>query len=220
MPAQFAQNMAEVHFSNDLVLEACVETFEQAMRAEAAGAHRIELCGNLAVGGITPPKELIKKVLENAALPVMVMVRPRAGDFVFSENEMTEMRATIDFCKKIKVAGVVIGNLDAKNKVDVFQTKKLVAWAAPLEVTFHKAIDETPDLIESVKTLSQIAGIQRILTSGGAKTASGGAKKIREMIKTAGGNLTIISAGKITQGNLFEVHQKIGGTEYHGRRIV
>lgn len=197
-----------------------METLEQALFAEKCGANRVELCANLKVGGLTPPDEMIEKVIKALRIPVMVMVRPRAGSFVFSEKEMAEMESAILRSKKMGAAGVVIGNLTADNGVNLAQTSRLSKFAWPMQVTFHKAVDETPDLVASVKMISQIAGIQRILTSGGKVTALEGAANIRKMISAAGKHLTILSAGKVTVENLKMVHEKIGGKEYHGRRIV
>lgn len=218
--APFVQNMEEENFSNDILMEACVETFEQAVRAEQNGAHRIELCSNLEVGGLTPSERLIEKVVKKIGIPVMAMVRPRPGNFVFSEEEMKSMVSSIAFMKSIGLYGIVIGNLNQYQTINIPQTQRLCHVAEGLSVTFHKAIDETIDLLEAVKTLSRIDGIDRILTSGGAETALTGAEKIKEMMSVAGDRMKIISAGKINTRNLKEVHQKIKGKEYHGRRIV
>lgn len=221
MNAQSAQNMDVVNSSNkNITIEACVETFEQAVLAEKSGAHRIELCGDLSVGGITPTLNLVEKVRQAINIPIMAMVRPRGGSFVFSDLEMTEMLKTIESLKSLDVYGVVIGNLNSDSRIELNQTKVLANAAQGMEITFHKAIDVTPDILESVEAINGIKGISRILTSGGEATAEEGAKRIREMIKVARPDLKIISAGKVTQSNLQKVHEMIGGEEYHGRRIV
>lgn len=206
--------------TSHLVLEACVETFEQAVRAEQSGAHRIELCADLTVGGVTPAEALIRKCKSSLTIPIMVMIRPRGGNFVFSKMEMEEMKHSIQICKEIGVQGVVIGNLTQENEVDLDTTAELVKAASPLEVTFHKAIDDTRDILKSVELISQLTGIQRILTSGGKSTALEGASTLREMIAIANGRLTILAAGKVAKENLELVHEKVGTMEYHGRRIV
>lgn len=205
---------------NGLVLEACVETLEDAIRAAQNGADRIELCGDLSVGGVTPSKELTTFCLQSLKIPIMAMVRPRGGNFVYSQGELLEMENSIEFFKKAGVAGVVFGVLDEKNEVDFEKTKRLAALSKPLQVTYHKAIDETPNLIESVKNLTQIPDIQRVLTSGGKQTAMEGAQNLQKMQDAAKGKIIIIAAGKVTAENLMEIHTAVGTTEYHGKRIV
>ena len=203
-----------------LILEACVETFEQAVLAERSGADRIELCADLSVGGLTPSNELIEAVVAKLKIPVMVMIRPRGGDFVYSDEELALMKRSVAFCKIAGVKGVVFGFLTPKNEIDVEKTKEFSQLSQPLQVTFHKAIDETPDLVEATKILTQIPGIQRILTSGGATTALEGKEILKKMIAAGEGSVTILTAGKVTTENLSEVHRETGGREYHGKRIV
>lgn len=204
----------------DMILEACVETLEDAILAEKSGANRIELCGDLSVGGITPSEDLTTQCHELLSIPIMAMVRPRGGNFVYSKSEIEEMKRSIDFFKKQGIAGVVFGMLDENNEVDIELTKEMAAFANPLLVTFHKAIDDTPDLVRAVKQISQITDIQRVLTSGGKATAMEGASILREMKKAVAGKITILAAGRVTKENLDAVHQAVGTSEYHGKRIV
>ncbi|MBI5914382.1 MAG: copper homeostasis protein CutC [Bacteroidetes bacterium] len=203
-----------------LLLEACVETLDEAVLAEKCGAHRIELCADLSVGGLTPPDELLEQAVQQLQIPMMAMVRPRGGDFVYSEEEFEAMKRSIEFCKNVGAAGVVFGCLTKKNEVDLEKTRELAALAQPLQVTFHKAIDITPDPVGALRKLLQVPGIQRVLTSGGSETALRGAAILREMVAVAGNRIVILAAGKVTKGNLAEVHRAVGTTEYHGRRIV
>lgn len=205
---------------NDVILEACVETLDQAILAQSNGAHRIELCTRLDLGGLTPPKNLILEVKQHLKIPVMVIIRPVAGGFVYTNDELAQMKKDIEFCKKSGVAGVVLGILNQQNEIDVERTKALVDLAQPMLVTFHKAIDETPDPVRSAQTLMEIPGIQRILSSGGAQTALAGKEVLKKMISVAEYSIEILVAGKVTKANLEEVHQEIGAREYHGRRIV
>lgn len=205
---------------NHIVLEACVETLEQALLAEQNGADRIELCDDLSVGGITPNVELLEKTTSVLKIPIMAMIRPRGGDFVYTEKELLEMEASIHFCKKLGIAGVVFGCLTPDGEVDEAATRRLAAVASPLLVTFHKAIDETPNPVASAKLLAEMGGIQRILTSGGAATAWDGLVVLQKMIAETAGRLTILTAGKVTKENLPDLHQKLGAAEYHGKRIV
>lgn len=202
------------------LLEACVETLEDALLAEKNGADRIELCADLSVGGITPPDELIRKAVEALRIPVMVMVRPRGGDFVCSPAELEEMKKSVDTCKELGAAGVVFGCLNPDQTVDEASTRALIDRAHPLLVTFHKAIDDTPDPVASAVLLASIAGIQRILSSGGAPTAQAGLEVLKAMIAATKHQLTILVAGKVTAESLPELHAALGAQEYHGRRIV
>jgi copper homeostasis protein len=203
-----------------LILEACVETLEDAILAEQSGADRIELCGDLSVGGVTPSNELTEACLHSIRIPIMAMVRPRGGNFVYDETELAEMKASIEYFKTVGVAGVVFGILNENNEVDLAKTAKLAELARPLLVTFHKAIDDAPNPVEAVQKLTQVFGIQRVLTSGGQLTALEGAAVLRKMQAVANGKITILAAGKVTKGNLEEVHSAVGTREYHGKRIV
>ncbi|MBK8563579.1 MAG: copper homeostasis protein CutC [Saprospiraceae bacterium] len=204
----------------NLILEACVETLEDAIRAEQCGADRIELCGDLSVGGITPSPELTEGCLKSLSIPIMAMVRPRGGNFVHTPMELEEMRRAIRYFKSVGVAGVVFGILDEKNEVDLAITKELVELAKPLLVTFHKAIDETPDPVIAIEKLTRISGIQRVLTSGGKETAIEGAAVLRKMNAVVEGKIIILAAGKVTKENLKKVHAVVRAEEYHGKRIV
>ncbi|GAB1454029.1 copper homeostasis protein CutC [Draconibacterium sp.] len=203
-----------------MIKEACVETFEEAILAEKRGANRIELCSDLANAGLTPSVELMQKTISALKIPVMVMIRPRAGNFVYSEKEIAEMKSEIDLAKKVGVAGIVLGLLTPDNNIDIKNTQLLADYASPLPVTFHKAIDELENPVEGVKDLLKIGNIKRILTSGGLPTALEGQETIREMIKTAGDNIIILVAGKVLDSNVEEIQKLTGARELHGRRIV
>lgn len=203
-----------------MILEACVETIEEAIRAEMLGAHRIELCADLQVGGTTPSYALLESVLGKLKIPVMVMIRPRGGNFVYDPLELKSMKQSIEVCKSLKVKGVVFGILDRRNHIDQINTSRLAEYAAPLEVTFHKAIDDTADLISSAGILIRIPGVTRILTSGGMATALEGADVINKMIDAAGDAVKVLAAGRITKYNLGELSKLLNTDEFHGRRIV
>lgn len=203
-----------------MILEACVETFEEALKAESLGADRIELCDDLSVGGITPSYALLDSVLKQLKIPVMVMIRPRGGNFVHTSSEIKVMKQSIDVCKSLNVMGVVFGILDNQDQIDIATTRMLAEYASPLEITFHKAIDDTPDPIHSAEMLTEIKGISRILTSGGKPTALEGAGNINEMCKVTAGHLKILAAGRITNENLEEISGILDVDEFHGRKIV
>lgn len=203
-----------------MIKESCVENLAEAKKAEKQGAEQIELCGRLDLDGITPDDGLVKHTLTSLAIHVKVMVRPRGGNFVYSENEIEEMLSTISKFKAMGIKEVVLGALTKDNHLDTPTTSRLAAAARPMKVTFHKAIDELKDPVAGVRQLLEIPGITGILTSGGQPTAENGATVIREMIRAAKDKIQIIAAGKITNENLPEMHELIGAEAYHGKLIV
>lgn len=201
------------------VKEVCVESYDEAVRAVSAGATRIELCENLGCGGTTPSYGTIKKCVEKLGVPVMVMIRPRGGDFVYSEDEFDIMKEDILRCRELKVTGVVLGILTPDGQIDRQRTQKLVRLSRPLQVTFHKAIDVSTDLTESVSVLKEI-GVDRILTSGGQKTALEGKAALIRMMDLASPVISIVVAGKVTFENFDEIRHQVPSGEYHGRKLV
>ena len=199
--------------------EACVESFFEAKEAEKRGADRIELCDNLSMGGTTPSYGTIKKTLEKLKIPVFPIIRPRGGDFCYSSDEIEIMKEDIKICKSLGAKGVVLGMLTEDKKIDFELVKEFVSLAAPMEVTFHKAIDELENPVEAIDSLAE-AGIKRILSSGTKATALEGADILNKMINKAGDRITIVVAGKVTAENFKEVSEKIVSSEYHGKIIV
>ncbi len=203
-----------------MIKEVCVESFEEAKLAEMLGADRIELCSDLANDGLTPTIEQMRKACSELKIPVMVMARPRAGNFVYSPNEVERMKTAIDEAKGAGAAGIVIGLLTKDKQIDEKNTRILAEYAQPLPVTFHKAIDELDDPVEGVRVLKTIPGIKRILTSGGKATAVEGQETIRKMMEEAADRITILVAGKVLASNVYEISRLTGASELHGRRIV
>ncbi len=204
----------------NMIKEACVETLEEALRAEQLGADRIELCSDLASDGLTPSVKLMQETISAVKIPVMVMIRPRAGNFIYSDKEITQMKYDMDAAKKAGAAGLVFGLLTSDNKIDMENTRLLAEYAKPLPVTFHKAIDELKNPVEGVIQLMTIENIKRILTSGGKPTAFEGRETIQEMIKTVGDKIIILVAGKVLDSNVGEIQKLTGARELHGRKIV
>ena len=202
-----------------MIKEACVESFEKALEAQSNGANRIELCENLAVGGTTPSYGTVKICLEKLNIPIFPMIRARGGNFVYSKDEIEIMKEDIKIFKELGVKGVVLGCLTSDNKIDLELTKELVDLAYPMEVTFHKAIDEILNPLDYIDDLVNI-GIKRILTSGGKATALEGKDLINEMIKKSNGRLKIVVAGKVTKENLNGLSNLISANEFHGKLIV
>jgi copper homeostasis protein len=203
-----------------MIKEACVETFEEALKAEQQGADRIELCSDLKNDGLTPAYELMQKTCSTLKIPVMVMIRPRPGNFVYSSAEIQIMKQHIDLAKEAGVAGVVLGLLTPDHKIDLENTRMLAEYADPLPVTFHKAIDMMGNPVEGIKSLKGIKGIKRVLTSGGKATAKEGSETIRNMIREAGEEIIILVAGKVTHENIEEIQHLTGGMEFHGKKIA
>ncbi len=202
------------------IFEACVETLEEALLAEKNGANRIELCSDLAADGLTPSEELTQQCLQQLSIPIMAMVRPRGGDFVYSEEEIRQMEVEIDFFKQAGVAGVVFGLLTSQHFIEAVNIERLVRRAWPLEITFHKAIDFSFDVVKSFQELNSMDGITRVLTSGGRNTAWNGRFVIKGMQELPERKIKIIAAGKITPENRDQIAEFTGVSEMHGKRIV
>ena len=205
---------------NKIIKEACVETLEQAIAAEKKGANRIELCGRLDLGGITPDRDLIQACLENLNIPIKAMIRPRGGDFVYNESEINQMLIDIKMCLDLGIPELVMGALHRDNTIDVDTMMRLSANVGTAPVTFHKAIDETKDYKRAIENLKEIPQVKYILTSGLATTAMEGNKILQEMIKICGNDISIVVAGKVTNENISDLHTLVNASEYHGRKIV
>lgn len=205
----------------DILLEACVETYEQAVRAEQRGAHRIELCAHLEHGGLTPAAELVRKLLRELSIPIKVMIRPRAGNFIYTDEEIGQMAEEIRQFKKMGVPEIVLGMLANNRSINLEQLRFLAETAAPMAITFHKAIDETEDPLAELERMKDLPqNVQYILTSGRRPTAREGCELLQKMVKQFSDRFTIIAAGRVTDENLSELHRLIGAREYHGRKIV
>ena len=202
-----------------MVKEKCVGSFKEAIEAQKLGADRVELCDNLEEGGTTPSYGTIKMTVEKLDIPAFVIIRPRGGYFYYSPEEIEIMKEDIKICKSLGVKGVVLGILNRDNSINYEVTKELVTLAKPMEVTFHKAIDELRNPEEEVEKLASI-GVDRILSSGTKATALEGAEILNKMLEKANGKIKIVVAGKVTKENLKEVSTKIPSTEFHGKKIV
>ena len=195
-------------------LEISVESVERAEAAARGGADRIELCAQLAAGGITPREELMRAVRAAVKVPIFAMIRPRAGDFVYSAKEFADMRASIELAKRLEMDGVVLGLLTADGLVDVARTRELVETAKPLPVTFHRAFDECADQLAALEDVIH-TGATRTLTSGGAASAAAGAAKLARLVAAAGERITILPGAGIHAGNVSEVARITNAREFH-----
>lgn len=202
-----------------MIKEACVESLIDALEAEKRGADRIELCDNLSQGGTTPSYGTIKVALSTLKIPVFPIIRPRGGDFYYTPDEIEVIKEDIKVCKSLGAKGVILGLLTKDKKIDFEVLSQLVELAKPMEVTFHKAIDELEDPTLVIDELINI-GVKRILSSGTKPTALEGKDMLNKMIEKAGDRLTIVVAGKVTKEILPEVSNLIPAKEYHGKVIV
>jgi copper homeostasis protein len=196
------------------LLEVCVETLDGALAARNGGAGRIELCSALSEGGLTPGAGLLELAVERSGLPVMVMVRPRGGDFCYTPLELETMRCDIAAAKRAGASGVVLGVLRPEGDVDLERTTELVALARPLAVTFHRAFDLVRDPLASLETLVGL-GIERVLTSGQERTAIEGAALIAELVRRAAGRIELMAGAGVTAGNVRELVARTGVREVH-----
>lgn len=204
-----------------LRFEVCVETAAGVRAALAAGADRVELCADLAVGGITPSAGLIEWACSisrgpaaRGRLGVHVLIRPRGGDFVYDGDEEDVMARDIRAAKAAGADGVVIGALTGDGAVDGPLTARLIALARPMSVTFHRAFDETPDPSAAFGDVLAL-GADRLLTSGGAGSALEGAGVIRELLHRSGGRMAVMAGGGVTERTVAQVVRAAGVVELH-----
>ncbi len=188
-----------------ILIEAAVESLDAVLAAAAGGANRIELCTDLAHGGTTPDLTLLPVQLP---IPVFVLVRPRAGDFVYTDAEHRTMLEQISRAKSAGAHGIVTGDLSLD------RTRDLIAAARPLPVTFHRAFDVFPDRSEALERLISL-GVDRVLTSGGAPTAPQGAEQIRRLVIQAKRRIAILPGGGIDAHNVARLVKETGVQEVH-----
>ena len=200
-------------------LEVCIDSVESALAAELGGAIRVELCSDLLEGGTTPSAGLIASVRRHTGLQLFVMIRPRGGDFVYTDCEFQLMRLDIAHARELGADGVVFGILNAEGAVDVPRSRALVEAAAPLPVTFHRAIDMTPDPVAALGAVLA-TGASRILTSGGAPDAFEGRFEIARMVQAGQGRIAIMPGGGITPENIAEIALSTGAEDFHATARV
>ena len=271
-------SFADCHAGLDpesLLIETCCTSLEEALAAQERGADRIELCTDLSVGGLTPPRDLIHEIVGALTIPVNVLIRPassnsdagvilsrkhatlgavrgrgpcvawegssearRSGresqsvldeagrtkgftqtDFVYDEADLKQMVEVIDYCKSVGAAGIVVGALTPEGHIDLAAMQRLVAAAAPLPVTFHRAFDVcTEDPFEALEKILSL-GCARLLTSGRAATAWEGRDLIRQLVARAGDRLIVMPGCGVTPANLPLLHAFTRAPEYHGTKL-
>ncbi|MDH5597968.1 MAG: copper homeostasis protein CutC, partial [Cyclobacteriaceae bacterium] len=197
-----------------IILEVIAGSVEDARSAYLGGADRIELCVALNEGGITPSPAVIEEVIKSVDIPVFVMIRPRGGSFTYTEEEIKIMERDIQFVKNCGGAGVVIGVITDGGKIDTENLKKLIAAAKPMQVTFHRAFDVLNDPEKEINQLIEW-GVDRILTSGGEKTAFQGKERIKRIVEKAGKKIIILPGSGINADNVKEIVEYTGVSEIH-----
>lgn len=196
-----------------MLLEICACNYQSVLNAEKAGAHRLELCSELAVGGLTPSFGFLKQTINKTRIPVFVLIRPRSGNFTYSEAEFDIMKKDIQLCKELRFAGIVSGVLNTDHTIDFERTKELIALSKPLPFTFHRAFDWTPNPFDTLNQLIHL-GIDRVLTSGQADSAEKGIDLLNQLNEKAQNRIIILPGGGINAQNakLFKDH---GFNEIH-----
>lgn len=196
------------------LIELCVEGIDGFLAAQEAGADRVELCASLMEGGLTPSLATVRAAVKAARIPVHVIIRPRGGDFLYSQAEFETMREDISALRAEGVAGVVIGCLTPDGLIDEARTKELVAAARPMSVTCHRAFDMTEDAEDALEALIR-CGVDRVLTSGQRDTAVEGIDILRQAVAQAGDRIVIMGCGALDAGNIKAVRDGAGLKEMH-----
>ncbi|WP_282043927.1 copper homeostasis protein CutC [Winogradskyella flava] len=196
-----------------MLLEICANSYQSAKNAQEAGARRIELCQELSVGGITPSYGLLKQVINSLVIPVFVLIRPRGGNFVYSDAEFEIMKHNIQCCKDLGCLGIVSGILNEDKTINMQRTQELVEMSKPLEFTFHRAFDELVNPKEALEQLIDL-GVDRVLTSGQQLTAAEGLELLKTLNEIANGRIKILAGGGIHSKNAIKF-KEVGLMEIH-----
>ena len=196
-----------------MTLEICANSYQSAVNAQESGADRIELCSELSLGGITPSFGLIDKVMSALKIPVFVLIRPRSGNFNYSEDEFEIMKKDIESCKKTGCHGIVSGVLNSDNSLDLERTKELIELSKPLSFTFHRAFDCVPNPTQALEQLIKL-GTDRILTSGQENTAEKGLKLLRKLNEISRNRIIILPGSGINADNVNQFREA-GFNEIH-----
>ena len=198
---------------NDYLVECCANSIQSAMQGELGGANRIELCTNLEVGGLTPSREDIATLIGRINIPVRILIRPKDGNFIYTEAEILQVISDIQFCKRLRFEGVVIGALNTNGSINKEQTKAMVKAAKPMHVTFHRAFDEGNNLQQNLEDVIA-CGCDILLTAGQSNNISNGLSNLKQLIKLANNRITILAGSGVNHTNT-EALYKIGIRDFH-----
>ncbi len=197
-----------------MVIEIAANSLQSAINAQLGGASRIELCSDLELGGITPSAGLIRKVRSVLHIPIFVLIRPRAGDFIYSDYEFETMLSDIEFCKSEKIDGIVTGILDNDAKIDKERLLLIKEVAGLLPITFNRAFDVTASSDDAIQTLIE-CGIERVLTSGQKSSAIDGRFLIKQLVENYGRKIIIMPGSGINENNIVPISDFTGAKEFH-----
>jgi len=197
-----------------ITCEVCVEGFSGAAAAEKGGGHRIELCSGLIEGGTTPSFGTLSLVLERLSVETVVLLRPRGGDFLYTDEEFDTMLRDVEIVRNAGAYGVATGVLTSDGQIDVERFDRLIAAARPMSITCHRAFDMTRDPREAIETLIDLC-VDRVLTSGQQPSVPKGIELIRELVDLAAGRISIMPGCGIDEGNVREIVEKTGVKEVH-----
>lgn len=197
-----------------ITVEICVDSVESALAAQAGGAQRVELCDNLVEGGTTPSAGMIALTRHQLSIDLNVIIRPRGGDFCYSDLEFAVMKHDVLQAKQLGANGVVIGLLNPGGTVDKPRTAELIALARPLSVTFHRAFDMTVDPQQALEDLVELT-VDRVLTSGQEGSALEGVDCITALVEQAGARISVMAGGGIHERNLMKIVRQSGVKEVH-----
>ncbi|OBU86105.1 copper homeostasis protein CutC [Chromobacterium subtsugae] len=198
----------------DIVLEICAGSPASALAAQEGGAQRVELCDNLLEGGTTPSYGALALARDRLAIGLHALIRPRGGDFLYSELEFEQMARDIELCRRLGVDGVALGLLTADGDVDVERTRQLAGLAGPLAVTFHRAFDMARDPARALEDVIA-AGCRRLLSSGQAPAAPQGAALLRALREQAGARLAVMPGAGVRADNIAALRRQTGCLEFH-----
>ena len=199
----------------EITFELCAETLAACLAAREGGAHRIELCSALSEEGLTPSHALIRAAVEQSGLPIYILLRPRGGDFVYSDEDFRLIREDLIHASELGASGFALGVLHPDGRVDVERTRELVALAAPLEVTFHRAFDVTPSIDVALEDVIA-AGCRRVLTSGGEHDVVTGTTALARLVEKAGDRIAVAAGGGLRADNASAVARTTRATHFHG----
>ncbi|MGE4585282.1 MAG: copper homeostasis protein CutC [Sphaerochaeta sp.] len=199
---------------NDIAIEICLDSVQSILAAEAGGASRVEFCSDLFEGGLTPTLGAFQVAKEKSTIPINVMIRPRGGDFCYSDVEFETMLADARLFKEAGANALVFGILTPEGRVDKVRSKQLLAVASPLEVTFHRAFDMTRDPYEAMEDLIEI-GVHRVLTSGQEASVPEGLDLLSDLLARYKEKIVIMPGAGITERNIQKVHSVLHAKEYH-----
>jgi copper homeostasis protein len=197
-----------------LIFEVCVDSAEAAIAAQEGGAHRVELCSDLLEGGLTPSHGTLAVARRHLRIGIMAMVRPRGGDFCYTDTEFAVMREDLLAVKSLGATGVVFGLLNPDGTIDRERTAELIALARPLPVTFHRAFDVSRDPFESLEVLVAL-GVERVLTSGQEPSVLEGLDLIVKLVKRAAGRIIVMPGGGVTERTVGRIAPACGASELH-----